>query len=60
MIELLAWQIILTSPDAKKALNSIHKDLAVAPIDKATTNITVVCKTFYASVVAKELELNNN
>ena len=37
----------LSSPDEKKALDDIHKDFVV-PIDKATGNIALVCKIFYA------------
>ena len=37
----------------------IHKDFAVVPIDKATGNIALVCKRFYASVITRELGLNN-
>ena len=32
----------------------------VVPIDKATGNIALICKCFYASVIAKELGLGNN
>ena len=50
----------LSSPDVKKALDNIHKDFVVVPIDKATGNIALVCKRFYASVITRELGLNNN
>ena len=50
----------LSSLDIKKALDNIHKDFVVVPVDKATGNIALVCKRFYASVVTRELELNNN
>ena len=46
----------LSSPD----VNNIHKDFVVVPIDKATGNIALICKRFYASVVTRELGLNNN
>ena len=38
----------LSSPDVKNALDNIHKDVAVVPIDKATGNFALVCKRFYA------------
>ena len=47
-------------PNIKAALDDIHKDYVVVPIDKATGNIAVVCKRFYATVIAKELGLINN
>ena len=50
----------LSSPDVKNALDNMHKDSVVVPIDKATGNITLVCKRFYVSVITRELELNNN
>ena len=48
----------LSSPDVKNALDNIHKDFVVA--DKATGNIALVCKRFFASVITRELGLNNN
>ena len=50
----------LSSPDVINVLDNIDKDFAVIPIDKATGNIALVCKSFYASVITKELGLNNN
>ena len=50
----------LLSPDVKNALDNIHKDFVVVPIDKATGNIALVCKRFYASVITRELGLSNN
>ena len=48
------------SPHVKNALDNIHKDFAVVPIGKATGNIALVCKRFHASVITRELGLNNN
>ena len=45
----------LSSPDVKNALDNIHKDFVVVPIDKATGNITLVCIRFYASDITREL-----
>ena len=50
----------LSSPDTRSALDRIHKEFVVVPIDKATGNITLICKRFYASVIAKELRLGNS
>ena len=50
----------LSSPDVKSALDNIHKDFVVVPIDKATGSIALVCKRFYVSVITRELGLNNN
>ena len=50
----------LSSPDVRNALDNIHTGFVVVPIDKAGGNIALVCKTFYASVITRELGLNNN
>lgn len=34
-------------------------DFVVVPVDKASKNIALVCKIFYASVIAKVLGLYN-
>ena len=50
----------LSSPYVKNALDNIHKDFVVIPIDKATGNIALVCKIFYGCGVSRELGLKNN
>ena len=50
----------LSSPDVKYALSNIHKDSVVAAIDKATGSIALVCRRLDASVITRELGLNNN
>ena len=50
----------LSSPDVKRVLYNIHKDFVVVSIDNSTGNIAFVCKRFYASVITRELGLNNN
>ena len=50
----------LSSLDVKNALDNIHNDFVVVPIDKATGNIALVWKRFYAFVITRELGLNNN
>ena len=49
----------LSSLDVKNTLDNIHKTFVVVPIDKATGNIVLVCKRFYASVITRELGLND-
>ena len=44
----------LDSPGVRNALETIHSKYVVVPIDKATGNIALVCKRFYASVRLKE------
>ena len=50
----------LSSPDVKNTLDNIHKDFVVVPIDKATGNIGLISKKIHASVITRELGLNNN
>ena len=50
----------LSSPNVKNALHNIHKDFVNVLIYKSTTNITLVLKRFYASVITRELGFNNN
>ena len=50
----------LSSSDVKFALDNIHKDFGVVPIEKATGNIALVCKKVYYSVIIRELGLNNH
>ena len=50
----------LNSPDVKRALDDIHQKFVVVPIDKAVGNIALICKRFYASVIAKEVGLGIN
>ena len=44
----------------KNAVDNIHKDFVVVPIDKANGNIALVCKRFHTSVITRKLGLNNN
>ena len=48
----------LSSPNVKNALDNMHKDFVVVPIDKATGNIALVCKRFYAPAITRALGLN--
>ena len=50
----------LSSPDIKNTLDNIHKDFVFFLVDKATGSVSLVCKRFYASVITRELGLNNN
>ena len=50
----------ILSPHVKIELDKIHNDFVVVPIDKATGNIALICKRFYAYVIVKELGLMNS
>lgn len=48
---------VLKSPECTKALEDLHNQFVIVPIDKASSNIALVCKRFYAEVLMKELGL---
>ena len=50
---------VLKSTDCMRALEDIHNRFVVVPIDKASSNIALVCKRFYAQVLVSELGLDN-
>ena len=50
----------LSYEDVKNASENINKDFVVIPIAKVNGNIDLVRKRFYAPVITRELELNNN
>ena len=50
----------LSFPDVKNLLHNILKDFVVSLLDKATRNIALFCKRFYASAIAKKLRLYND
>ena len=41
------------------ALDNLHSEFVLVPTDKATNNVTIVCKKFYISLIQKELTSNN-
>ena len=49
----------LQQPRIKSALKELHKHFVITPIDKASGNVALICKRFYAQVIIKELGLNS-
>ena len=47
----------LQDPSCRKSLLNLQNRFVIAPIDKATGNVSFICKRFYAEVLVKELEL---
>ena len=41
----------------RKDLSVLHNRFIIAPIDKATGNVSFICKRFYAEVIVNELRL---
>ena len=50
----------LSSIDVENLSNNIHKDYVVASLYKTNKNIFLVLKRSFASVITKQLGLNNN
>ena len=40
--------------------NKLYKDFVVVPIDKASSNVSFICKNHYADVIKKELKFSVN
>ena len=47
---------ILRNADVKKSLAELHKDFVIAPIDKASNNVSIVCKKFYIDTLIAEIQ----
>ena len=43
----------------KNALKNLHENFVLTPVDKASSNIAIICKRFYAKVLIEELGLKN-
>ena len=50
----------LRDVDCRKYLSELHSQYVIAPIDKATGNVALICKRFYADVLVKELGLKGD
>ena len=46
---------VLREPDVIDYIEELHKNFVVVPIDKASNNLAVVCKKYYAEVILKEI-----
>jgi hypothetical protein len=49
--------MILNSPETKDYLKKLQQDLVFVPTDKASNNITIVCKKSYIEQSMKELDI---
>ena len=48
---------VLQERECRRDLENLHKHFVIAPIDKATGNISLICKRFYAKILVNELGL---
>ena len=51
---------VLKNAVCQKALEDLHSQFVVVPIDKASSNIAFVCKRFYVQVLVSELGLEDS
>ena len=50
----------LNRPDVKDDLRSLHKRFVFVPTDKASNNISIICKKFYLDTLLKEASYDIN
>ena len=50
---------IMEQHEVKSALKQLQNQYVISPIDKATGNVSFICKRFYANVLVEELGLRN-
>ena len=50
----------LKNSTVRTALNDLHNNFVLAPIDKAANNVSFICKRFYAETLLKEFGVLDN
>ena len=50
---------IFEKPEVIEYLTYIHDRFVIVPVDKASNNFAIVCRTFYIKVLMKELGIND-
>ena len=51
---------VLSKSGPKKALEKLQKDLAIVPVDKASANVSFVCKAHYMDILIYEVTVSGN
>ena len=51
---------VLKDTHCHNALKNLQSNFVITPIDKATGNVAIICKRFYAMVLLKELGMSDN
>ena len=47
---------VLSKPAVVNELSKLHSDFALVPVDKAASNIAIICKKYYVEVMSEEIE----
>ena len=55
----LWFNSVLNDEEVILALDQLHSEFVLVPTDKASNNVTIVCKKFYISLIQKELTSSN-
>ena len=50
---------ILKNASVKKSLTELHNDFVITPIDKASNNVSIICKKFYIDTLKSEVQSSN-
>ena len=48
---------VLSKPVVIGELAKLHSDFVFVPVDKASNNVAIICKTYYLEVMTKEIEI---
>ena len=59
-IKLYDYNAELGNINSRRYLEKLHKDLVIAPIDKASNNISFICKYYYHQVLNREITNSGN
>ena len=47
---------VLKDPDVTKELKELQEDFVFTPVDKASSNVAMVCKRYYLDIMSSEIE----
>ena len=57
-IKPIKFRPLLKQHLVKETLNELHEKYVITPVDKASGNVAIICKRFYAQVLLEELNIN--
>ena len=50
----------LSDTDVRESLAELHQDFVLVPTDKASNNVSIICKKYYLTCISKELGITAN
>ena len=51
---------IMDRPEVRQYINYLHDRFVIVPVDKASNNFGIVCKSFYLDVIKNELGISDD